>query len=299
LSGTVLSINDLTKHFGHLRAVESLSLDIKRGEVYGILGPNGSGKTTTLGMILGAVNPTSGSYTWFGRVPSHDSRKRIGAILEQPIFYPYLTAVKNLQIIARIKEARDYDIDHSLEMAGLYERRNSSFRTFSYGMRQRLAIAAALLCNPEVLILDEPTNGLDPQGIAEVRNMIGRVATTGMTVILASHLLDEVQKTCTHVCVLEKGMKLYSGTVDEILKDTVMVEIASGDMEQLKAALKLYEKVTEYSGEKDKLIVKLAVNTTAEDLNRFLFGKGIVLSHLALHKKSLEKYFLELLDKSS
>jgi ABC-type multidrug transport system ATPase subunit len=299
LSSTILYINGLTKHFGRIRAVEDLTLEVKRGEVYGLLGPNGSGKTTTLGMILGVVCATRGSYMWFGEMPTHDSRKRIGAILEQPIFYPYLTAAANLQIIARIKESKDHDIDRSLTLAGLYERRHSMFRTFSYGMRQRLAIAAALLCRPEVLILDEPTNGLDPQGIAEVRNMIRNVATTGMTVILASHLLDEVQKTCTHVCVLEKGKKLFSGSVNDVLNDTVMVEIAAGNMELLKAALKEFQKATEFKEEQDTLIVKLSADTTAEQLNAFLFSKGVVLSHLALHKKSLEKYFLELLEKPS
>jgi len=299
LSDTILSINGLTKHFGRIRAVEELTLEVKRSEVYGILGPNGSGKTTTLGMILGVVHATRGTYMWFGEVPTHDSRKRIGAILEQPIFYPYLSAAANLQIIAQIKDSKDHDIDNSLTLAGLYDRRHSMFRTFSYGMRQRLAIAAALLCKPEVLILDEPTNGLDPQGIAEVRDMIQNVAKTGMTVILASHLLDEVQKTCTHVCVLEKGKKLFSGKVDDVLNDTIMVEIAAANMELLKTTLKAFQKVTEFSEEHDKLIVKLATDTTAEDLNAFLFGQGVILSHLTLHKKSLEKYFLELIDKQS
>jgi ABC-type multidrug transport system ATPase subunit len=299
LSDSILSINGLTKHFGRIRAVEDLTLEVKRGEVYGILGPNGSGKTTTLGMILGVVHATRGIYMWFGEIPTHESRKRIGAILEQPIFYPYLSAAANLKIIAQIKNSKDYDIDNSLTLAGLYDRRHSMFRTFSYGMRQRLAIAAALLCSPEVLILDEPTNGLDPQGIAEVRDMIKNVATTGMTVILASHLLDEVQKTCSHVCVLEKGKKLFSGKVDDVLNETVMLEIAAANMALLKATLKEFQKMSEFREEHDKLVVKLAPGTTAEDLNAFLFGQGVILSHLALHKKSLEKYFLELLEKPS
>ncbi|MCX6233843.1 MAG: ATP-binding cassette domain-containing protein [Bacteroidetes bacterium] len=298
MADVVLTINNLTKHFGHIHAVEDVSLEVRQGEVCGILGPNGSGKTTTLGMILGVINPTQGSYSWFGKPPSHTSRKRIGSILEQPLFYPYLSAIKNLQIICDIKEVSYHEIDKNLELVSLYDRRNSKFSTFSYGMRQRMAIAAALLCSPDVLILDEPTNGLDPQGIAEVRTLINRVATEGITIILASHLLDEVQKTCSHVVVLEKGKKLFYGNVNEILSETVLVEISTDHMDKLKLAISQYDKVVESVQEGDRLIVKLSGNTSTLELNRFLYKKGIVLSHLAQRKKTLEKYFLELLDKS-
>ena len=208
----VLTISGLQKNYGKIHAVNDLSLSVERGSVYGILGPNGSGKTTTLAIILGVVNSNGGSYSWFGNENSKNDRKRIGAILEQPLFYPYLTAEKNLQIVASIKGVEYSDIERVLKIVELFERKDSKFRTFSYGMKQRLAIASALLGNPEVLIFDEPTNGLDPKGIAEIRELIIKIAKQGITILLASHLLDEVQKTCSHVAVLKSGKKLYEGS---------------------------------------------------------------------------------------
>ncbi|HOW24625.1 MAG TPA: ABC transporter ATP-binding protein [Bacteroidales bacterium] len=294
----ILSIQNLTKHYGRIHAVNELTLEVNKGEVYGILGPNGSGKTTTLGMILDVVNPTSGTYSWFGQPPSHHHRKRIGSILEQPLFYPYLTPLQNLKILSLIKEAPSTQAEELLKMVGLYERRHSKFSTFSYGMRQRMALAASLLCNPEVLILDEPTNGLDPQGIAEVRNLIRMTAARGVTIILASHLLDEVQKTCTHVCVLDKGKRLFAGNVQEVLQDTVLVEIAAGDMSKLQRALTDSPLIRSMELKQDLILVSLAENTTGSDLNAALYRQGIVLSHLVQRKKTLENYFLELLKSS-
>jgi len=298
LAEIILTLNKLSKHFGRLKAVQDLSLEVRKGEVYGILGPNGSGKTTTLGMILSVINPTDGSFEWFGKPPKNDSRKRIGSILEQPIFYPYLTAEKNLQIIADIKEVKNADYDGILKKVGLYERKHSKFKTFSYGMKQRLAIGSALLCEPDVLILDEPTNGLDPQGIADTRALILDVASQGITIILASHLLDEVQKICSHVAVLESGKKLFAGRVDEVLNESIMVEVSSEEIEGLKMAIEHYDKKVSYKQEGKILIVKLKEDTSCSELNQYLFSKGITLSHLAQRKKTLEKYFLELLDKS-
>lgn len=299
MSEVVLSIKNLTKHYGRVRAVEDLSLDVHRGQVYGILGPNGSGKTTTLGMILDVINPKHGSYLWFGNPSSSESRKKIGAILEQPLFYPYLSAHKNLEIIADIKGIPYDNINNVLASVGLQARKMSKFKTFSYGMRQRMAIAAALLSNPEVLILDEPTNGLDPQGIAEIRSLIRNIAAEGTTIILASHLLDEVQKTCTHVAVLEKGRKLFSGSVAEVLNDTVQVELAADNMDNLRTALEKHEMILGIQKENAIFLVKLAEGYTAGQLNKYLFDGGIVLSHLNQRKKTLEKYFLELLEESN
>ncbi len=293
---TILSIRNLTKHYGHIHAVNDLSLEVKKGEVYGILGPNGSGKTTTLGMILGVVNPTRGTYAWFGQPTSHQHRKRIGSILEQPIFYPYLSPLQNLKIVSLIKEVPASNPEELLKMVGLYERRHSRFSTFSYGMRQRMALAASMLCDPEVLILDEPTNGLDPQGIAEVRALIRTVAARGVTIILASHLLDEVQKTCTHVCVLDKGKRLFAGNVEEVLRETIMVEIAAADLQKLEQALKASSLTLSVDRQNDMLVVKLAENVTGSDLNAALHAQGIVLSHLVQRRKTLENYFLELLN---
>lgn len=295
---TVLSIRNLSKHYGRIRAVNDLSLDVNKGEVYGILGPNGSGKSTTLGMILDVVNPTSGTFAWFGQPPSHHQRKRIGSILEQPLFYPYLSPLQNLKVLSLIKEVPDTPAEELLKMVGLYERRNSKFSTFSYGMRQRMALAASLLSNPDVLILDEPTNGLDPQGIAEVRELIRMTASRGVTIILASHLLDEVQKTCTHVCVLDKGKRLFAGNVQEVLQETVLLEIAAGDMVKLQHALADSPMIRSMELKQDLLLVSLAENISGSDLNADLYRQGIVLSHLVQRKKTLENYFLELLKSS-
>lgn len=292
----VLRINGLNKRYGKIHAVNNLSLEVERGSVFGILGPNGSGKTTTLGIILGVVNPDQGQYSWFEETNSKENRKRIGAILEQPLFYPYLTAKKNLDIVARIKGVDPKDIERVLKIVELYDRRNSKFRTFSYGMKQRLAIASALLGNPEVLIFDEPTNGLDPKGIAEIRELIIRIASEGITIILASHLLDEVQKTCSHVIVLKNGKHLFSGMVNDVLNLSDSVELMASDLNHLELILKQYDQILELKKEKEMILVKLNPKSSTEKLNQFLFQKGITLSHLALRKKSLEQQFLELLE---
>ena len=294
----VLTINGLTKHYGSILAVDKLDLEVERGSVYGILGPNGSGKTTTLGILLDVVRPNSGTFSWFGGLPEKTQRKRIGAILEVPLFYPYLSGYQNLRLISEIKGLPGNDIDQALETVGLAERKHSRFRTYSLGMKQRLAIGATLLGSPEVLILDEPTNGLDPRGIAEIRNIILNVASQGITISLASHILDEVQKTCTHVAVLEKGKKLFAGPVEQVLNESQWVELAAENMKALQLALKNSEFVENIQEEGDKYIIKLSKPVGQADINRYFFDKGIVLNHIALRKQSLEKYFLELLDKS-
>lgn len=291
----VLSISNLNKKYGKLHAVNDLSLEVAKGSVFGILGPNGSGKTTTLGIILSVINANSGSFTWFNEPNSKSNRKRIGAILEQPIFYPYLTAEKNLQIFANIKNAPYSDIERVLKIVDLYDRKNSKFRTYSYGMKQRLAIAAALLGNPEVLIFDEPTNGLDPRGIAEIRELIIQIAKEGITILLASHLLDEVQKVCSHVAVLKEGKVLFTGNVNDVLNMSDTIEVASNNIELLTAALKDNDQIIEIKPEQDVLVIKLKEGFTTHDLNNYLIGKGLVLTHLAKRKKSLENQFLELL----
>ena len=293
----VLSIDHLTKHYGAIHALNNLDLEIERGSVFGILGPNGSGKTTTLGIVLDIIRATRGSYSWFGNPPSKEDRKRIGAILEVPIFYPYLSAYKNLQLISRIKGISGEDIDHVFEIVGLAQRKHSKYRTYSLGMKQRLAIGAALLGRPEVMILDEPTNGLDPKGIAEIRNLIIRVASEGTTIILASHILDEVQKTCTHVAVLEKGKKLFTGRVDEVLNKSNWIEVAAENMAALELALNNTSWVSSLQQETDKYVFVPEDNIPMAEVNRFFFEKGITLTHLAQRRKSLENYFLELLDK--
>jgi ABC-2 type transport system ATP-binding protein len=232
----VLSIKNLTKHFGRIKAVNNVSLEVKAGQVFGMLGPNGSGKTTTLGMLMGVVNPTAGEFTWFGEQPTHEVRKKIGAVLEHPIFYPYLSGQKNLELNAMIKQCPVTNIPKVLELVELSERKDDKYKTYSLGMKQRLAIASALLNDPTVLILDEPTNGLDPMGIAEIRELIKKIAANGKTIILASHLLDEVQKVCTHFAVLKRGNLVHIGPVDDVGKGEETVEV-SADVENLNELL--------------------------------------------------------------
>lgn len=290
----VLEIKNLTKKFGSLTAVDDLNLTVEKGNVYGLLGPNGSGKSTTLGMVLNVVNPTSGHWKWFGKEPSTDSLKKVGAIIERPNFYPYLSAEKNLEIVARIKGADFTKIDEKLKIVGLLERKKDKFQTFSLGMKQRLAIAAAILNDPYVLILDEPTNGLDPQGIIQIREIIQKIAADGVTIILASHLLDEVEKVCSHVVILEKGKTLYSGAVDEMMMSFGYFELRSKDMDLLKNSL-------ENTGYFEKIVVQekfikaiLNQDIDASTLNQMMFEKGIVLEHLVKRKESLEQQFLHI-----
>ncbi|CAL2093864.1 ATP-binding cassette domain-containing protein [Tenacibaculum sp. 190524A05c] len=293
---TILSIKNLDKKFGRVHAVKNLSFDIEKGNVYGILGPNGSGKSTTLGIILNVVNKTAGEFSWFGgTVSTHNALKRVGAIIERPNFYPYMTAVQNLQLICKIKGVPYNNIDDKLKTVNLYERRNSKFKTYSLGMKQRLAIASALLNNPEILILDEPTNGLDPQGIHEIRQIIKKIAKNGTTILLASHLLDEVEKVCSHVVVIRNGVKLYSGRVENMVASNGIIEVKTdGDQELLVNTLKNYYDIATVNVEDDLIIARLENETTASEINKYLFEKGIILSHLVMRKPSLEEQFLNL-----
>ena len=293
----VLEVKNLTKRYGRITAVNDLSLSIPQGSVFGILGPNGSGKTTTLGIILDVINRTSGQFYWFGKEGDHELRKRIGAILETPIFYPYLSAIKNLEIVADIKGAPFSNIEPVLQKVELFDRRHDKYRTYSLGMKQRLSIASALLCDPEVMILDEPTNGLDPQGIAEIRQLIKQIALEGKTIILASHLLDEVQKVCSDFCVLKKGSLIYVGKVEDVSAGLVQVEVRSAS-DGLESALNEFEGAATVERDLHGYIVTLNEGRDAADLNDFLFKKGIRVNHLLTMKKSLEKQFLELLSES-
>jgi ABC-2 type transport system ATP-binding protein len=294
----ILTINNLTKKFGYLTAVKELSFTINKGNVYGILGPNGSGKSTTLGIVLNVVNKTSGDFKWFdGNTTTHNALKKVGAIIERPNFYPYMTADQNLKLVCKIKDVDYNKVDEKLEIVGLLERKNSKFSTYSLGMKQRLAIASALLNDPEILILDEPTNGLDPQGIHQIREIIKQIASKGTTILLASHLLDEVEKVCSHVVVLRKGEKLYSGRVDEMISSHGFFELKSNKQEEL---IKLIENNPAFGKIKvtDALVTAfLNEPMKSDDLNKFLIEKGVILTHLVQRKESLEEQFLQLTDK--
>ncbi len=294
---SVLHTHDLQKNYGRFTAVNKLNLEIEAGSVFGLLGPNGSGKTTTLGMILDVINPTSGSFTWFDETPNQEQRKRIGSILEKPNFYPNFTAYKNLELVAKIKECDVARLIPVLDQVGLLGREHDPFKTYSLGMKQRLAIASALLNDPEVLIFDEPTNGLDPAGIADIRQLIIDIAQGGRTIILASHLLDEVQKVCTQFAVLKNGNLLFQGDVEAEFGDEVVLEVAAADMEQLKSALLEYPGAGDMKHEKGKIVIYMPEGTPAEDINKYLVGRGIYVQYLNVIKKNLEQQFMEIVSK--
>ncbi|MGB1043006.1 MAG: ABC transporter ATP-binding protein [Tenacibaculum sp.] len=292
---TILSIKNLDKKYGKVHAVNNLSFDIKKGNVYGILGPNGSGKSTTLGIILNVVNRTSGEFNWFnGELSTHEALKKVGAIIERPNFYPYMTAVQNLQLICKIKGVSYDKIEEKLKVVNLYDRRNSKFKTYSLGMKQRLAIASALLNDPEILILDEPTNGLDPQGIHEIRQIIKKIAKNGTTILLASHLLDEVEKVCSHVLIIRNGVKLYSGRVDEMTASKGFFELDSNNNSNLIELLNNHNAIGTVKEENEKVIAYLTTELSASEINKYLFENGLNLSHLVKRMPSLEQQFLDL-----
>ena len=293
---TILTIKNLNKIYNkYVHAVNNVSLEIHKGNVYGILGPNGSGKSTTLGIVLNVVNKTSGEYSWFdGKVETHEALKKVGAIIERPNFYPYMTAKQNLELVCKIKNIDYSKVQEKLTLVGLVEREDSKFSTFSLGMKQRLAIASALLNDPEILILDEPTNGLDPQGIHQIRDIIRLIASQGTTILLASHLLDEVEKVCSHVLVLQKGKILYSGTVDGMTSNEGYFELQSDDNDALKTVLSSHPAIEKVVVEEGKVLVYLKNPLEASALNRYLFEKSIFLNHLVKRKISLEEQFLEL-----
>lgn len=290
----VLSINAISKSYGNLKALNNVSFQIPEGSVFGVLGPNGSGKTTLLGILLDVLKADAGSYTWFDNIEAAAARKHIGALLETPNFYAYLSAVKNLEINARIKEKPAADIDRVLEIVRLSARKDSKFSTYSLGMKQRLAIANALLGNPKILVLDEPTNGLDPEGIAEIRALIKELSTSGITIIMASHLLDEIEKVCTHVAVLKRGDLLLTGNIEEAFGSQKLLEVKAEDLAKLKSVLTGKTGILKITEEQQLLLLTLADDVSALNVNQWCIDAGMVLSHLNFRKKSLENHFMEL-----
>lgn len=295
----VLSIQNLSKSYGKIKALQGVSFDVPPQTVFGILGPNGSGKTTLLGIVMEVLNATDGTYTWLGHESAAEGRKKIGTLLETPNFYHYLSAEQNLRIAAKIKGRGEDDIDRVLHVVNLYQRRTSKFSTYSLGMKQRLAIAAALLGDPDILVFDEPTNGLDPAGIAEIRELIKELNRRGKTIIMASHILDEVEKVCTHVAIIQKGVLKTTGSVKQVMHvgeeaPTVLIEIAADDNVALLAAAQQFAGVIHSAMADDGVELTCAENITAAQINRYCFDKGIVLNKLNVKRKSLEARFLEI-----
>jgi ABC-2 type transport system ATP-binding protein len=292
---SILKISNLTKKFGDLNAVKNLSFNIEKGNVYGILGPNGSGKSTTLGIVLNVINKTSGDFYWYGGdLTTHQALKKVGAIIERPNFYPYMSAYQNLKLVCKIKEISHDSIERTLDIVGLLDRKDHFFDSFSLGMKQRLAIASALLNDPDILILDEPTNGLDPQGIHQIREIIKTIAEAGTTILLASHLLDEVEKVCSHVVVLNKGINIFSGRVDELISSNGFFELKTSQQDELINLIDLHPNFSNTKIEGKLITVFLKLPMDAEEFNKLLFTNGIILSHLVKRKESLEEQFLQL-----
>lgn len=294
---TILEINQIRKVYKDVVALKELSFKVQKGQVFGLLGPNGSGKTTTLGILLGVLKPNKGNFSWFNNGSEDENRKRIGALLETPNFYPYLSAFDNLVVVAKIKGMKDYSdrIDEVLKRVNLLERKSSKFRTFSLGMKQRLALASTMLSNPDVYVLDEPTNGLDPEGIAEIRNLILDIAKEGKTIIIASHILDEIEKICTHVAIMRKGELLEIGKISEVMSQERQLKVKSADMRQLEKALTNISlvKITEMSPE--EISINVAKDYDPAELNKELVAQGIYLSGIQEHRKNLESTFLEII----
>ncbi|MEZ4910346.1 MAG: ATP-binding cassette domain-containing protein [Saprospiraceae bacterium] len=294
----VLSISTLSKRYGYIQALKELTLDVYEGQVLGLLGPNGSGKTTTLGIILGIIKADGGNFTWFDGLHNQDHRLKIGAILETPNFYPYMTASQNLDVIRQIKKAEYSDFEELLRMVNLWDRRDSKFSTYSLGMKQRLAIAATLIGNPEVLIFDEPTNGLDPKGIAEVRDILQKLAKSGKTIIMASHILDEVEKVCSHVAILKSGTLLAHGKVGSILTNDITVEVACSDMQALHDFIKTLPFVKDFEGHDSHFDIQIDASLQPEEINKLAYEAGLYLTHFVFRKRKLEEEFLTITERA-
>lgn len=289
---TALSINGLSKNYGSIRALNNLNLEVSAGDIFGILGPNGSGKTTTLGIVLSVLKPDSGSYEWFGGKYGNDHRKHIGAILETPNFYPFKSGIDNLKIVARIKGIKDENLNEIMKKVNLEQRMHSKFSTYSLGMKQRLAIAATMIGNPEVVIFDEPTNGLDPQGIAEVREILIRVAESGRTVIMASHILDEVEKICSHVAIIKSGQLLASGMVGELISDNYIIEINAFDQTKMKSFIESNSIFSKSNFNGKYWLCNIDKNLDSQVIAKLAYDQGLILNHFVIRKQSLEKEFL-------
>jgi ABC-type multidrug transport system ATPase subunit len=289
-----IETRELTKIYGkHIRAVDRLDLTVRRGEVYGLLGPNGAGKTTTMQMLLGLVHATSGVATVLGRAPGDpESLVRVGAMVEEPAFYPYLSGRDNLRVVARLAGLPEHRVDVVLAEVDLLGRAGDRFKTYSQGMRQRLGVAAALLKDPDLLILDEPTNGLDPAGMADMRALIRRLGSGDRTVMLSSHLLGEVQQACDRVGVIARGSLIAEDTVSELRGRRSLLVRAEPLSTARESAERLLGpgRVQEQDG-----TLRLDFDPAdASRINRELVLAGVAVSELRPIERTLEDVFLQL-----
>jgi len=295
----ILVTRGLTKRFGNnkksITAVDNLDLEVHRGEVFGFLGPNGSGKTTTIGMLLGLIWPTSGSIEFFGDEKSKPAKllRKVGVVMDTPSFFPYLSGLNNLRYFAIITNcAGRGDIDKAIEMVGLNERAKDKVRTYSMGMKQRLSVALALMHDPELVILDEPTNGLDPAGIIEFRETIRRLHGNGKTVFLSSHLLSEVEKVCSHVALINRGRILATGSVEELLGRTKAIWLKVSDADGAVRLLESVEWIKSVKKKETGLVVAEAEEERAYEINELLISNGIHVNETKISEGSLEDFFL-------
>ncbi len=288
----VLEVDGLTKRYGAKTAVEDLSFTVQQGQIFGFLGPNGSGKTTTIGMIFGIVRPTRGKLSVFGGT-NRDAlaRQRLGGTLEQPNLYPYLTGRENLAVIATIRGVDRKCIEPALAAVDLLESAGRAVKSYSLGMKQRLSLAAATLGDPELLILDEPTNGLDPEGMREIRELLVSFARSGRTIFISTHLLDEVEKICTHVAILKRGRLQRCGAVTDFTGAKVTFRLRAEDTEALLEAVTQYESARNVRRAGDSIHLDL-LDAAPASLNRYLTARGIYLSELTSQRQTLEEAFL-------
>lgn len=294
----VLSVKNLSKSYGFVKALNGVSFDVPKGTVFGILGPNGSGKTTLLGIIMDVLKANGGEFLWNGKPSSEKQRRQIGTLLETPNFYHSLSGEANLNIAAAIKEKGKGNIPEVLQKVNLTERRLSKFKTYSLGMKQRLAIASTLLGDPDILVFDEPTNGLDPAGIAEIRELMKQLNRDGKTIIMASHILDEVEKVCTHVAIIQKGDLKMSGPVSEVLNTSddksVMITVSSDDNNKLQSLMNNTPGIISALQSEGVIHLICDETVTPASINQICFSQGIVLHQLLMKRKSLESRFLEI-----
>ena len=294
MTEVVIQTNTLTKRYGRVLAVDQLSLQVPRGHVFGLLGPNGAGKTTVMGMLLGLVRPTSGGFSLLGADGvSMDALRRIGAIVETPAFYPYLSGRRNLAYFQGVMGRRDpHELDALLDRVGLADRADDAFKTYSLGMKQRLGLAYALLGDPELLLLDEPTNGMDPAGMAEVRDLIRDLGSEGRTVLLSSHLLNEVEQVCDSVAIISKGRLVVQGDVADLLRPQEQVRLRTTDDAKALAILTAADAVEAAKAEDGALVVTIAHERSSE-LTALLSKAEVYVTEIAPLQVSLEQYFLD------